>query len=242
MIDGFPRPEHGSDRVTSRGEARGRAGSGRAGNRRAGSSGKPARSPAEPGTVPEKTVERDSSELAREICLRQLALRPRTRAELATALRKRGIADDVAAEVLDRYDEVGLVDDGAFAKAWVTTRHHGRGLARRALAGELHRKGVASDEVGEALDELDPATEEATARAMVARRLRSERQHPRRDNAAILRRLVGMLARKGYPPALAIRVVKDALAAEEESAELAEQLDVDALADAMDSADSDYEE
>jgi len=172
----------------------------------------------------------DPAEQAREICLSQLAVRPRTRAELATALRKAGIAAEVVAEVLDRYGEVGMIDDEAFARAWVTSRHHGRGLARRALAGELRRKGVGDAAVGGALEELDDATEEATARALVERRLRVERSG--RPEAA-LRRLIGMLARKGYPPALAIRVVRDALAADSRSAELATALDPDTLVDTM---------
>jgi regulatory protein len=172
---------------------------------------------------------RDPAELAREICLRQLAVRPRTRAELAAALHRRGIAEDVVDQVLDRYDEVGIINDEAFARAWVTSRHHGKGLARRALAGELRRKGVDAEAVDEALDELDPQTEEETARALVTRRMRVER------NAApdaAFRRLVGMLARKGYPAGLAIRVVKEALAAEAETAEFADGIDPDALAEA----------
>lgn len=151
----------------------------------------------------------DPAERAREICLRLLAVRPRTRAELAAALKQRGIADEVAGEVLARYGEVGMVDDQAFARAWVTSRHHGRGLARRALAAELRRKGVDSETVGRALDDLDPETEVATARALVDRKLRTERGRP---TEALLRRLVGMLARKGYSPALALRVTRDALA------------------------------
>jgi regulatory protein len=176
----------------------------------------------------------DPREVARDICLRQLAVRPRTRAELATALHKRGVDEAIAEEILDRYDEVGIIDDAAFAKAWVTSRHHGKGLARRALAGELRRKGVASDEVGEALDELDPSTEEATARALVARRLRAESSAA---PDAVFRRLVGMLARKGYPAGLAIRVVKDALAERAELAEFADAIDPDALADAAGESD-----
>jgi len=151
----------------------------------------------------------DPAERAREICLRQLAVRPRTRQELASALRQRGIAPEVAAEVLDRYGEVGIIDDQAFARAWVTSRHHGKGLARRALAGELRRKGVDPDAVGAALEEIGGDTEAETARALVERKLRSERGGA---PDATLRRLVGMLARKGYAPALAFRVVKEALA------------------------------
>lgn len=148
---------------------------------------------------------------------------------MATALHRRGVAEEVAREVLDRYGEVGIIDDAAFARAWVSSRHHGRGLARRALAGELRRHGVADDTVREAVDELDSETEAATARALVDRKLRTTRGG---DPEALLRRLAGMLARKGYPPGLAFRVVKDALAADERTAEIADQLDPDALADA----------
>lgn len=172
---------------------------------------------------------RDPAEVAREICLRQLAVRPRTRVELATALRRHGIADDVATDVLDRYDEVGMIDDEAFARAWVTSRHHGQGLARRALATELRRRGVAAETVGAALEELDRDTEAETARTLVDRRLRTIAGAP---PETLMRRLVGMLARKGYPAGLAFRVVKEALAADERTAEVADQLDPDVLAEA----------
>ena len=185
--------------------------------------------PADPEVAPAR--ERDPGEVAREICLRLLAVRPRTRAELATALRRRGIPEDTVTEVLDRYGEVGMIDDAAFARAWVTSRHHGRGLARRALAGELRRKGVDADTVREAVGELDEETELATARALVDRRLRT--MPAGSDPETVLRRLVGMLARKGYPPGVAFRVVKDALAEHGgRAARYAEQIDPDALADA----------
>lgn len=181
---------------------------------------------------------RDPEQQAREICLRLLSHRPRTRAELATALRRKEIPADVVESVLDRYDEVGMIDDAAFARAWVTSRHHGRGLARRALANELRRRGVASETAGEALDEVDEETEEATARQLVERRLRSMRGATP-DSA--FRRLVGMLARKGYPPGIAVRVVRDALRAERESGSFAadvDGVDFDGLADALDATDA----
>jgi regulatory protein len=141
----------------------------------------------------------------------------------------------VAAEVLDRYDEVGLIDDAAFARAWVTSRHYGRGLARRALAGELRQRGVDGELVGEALAELDGETEAATARALVERKLRAA---PTGTPDAVFRRLVGLLARKGYSAGLAVSVVKDVLAArDEESAVFAESVDPDALADLAGEAD-----
>ncbi|WBB81815.1 regulatory protein RecX [Micromonospora sp. WMMD882] len=170
---------------------------------------------------------RDEAEVAREICLRQLAVRPRTRAELAGALARRGVSAEVSAEVLDRYDEVGIIDDAAFARAWVSSRHAGRGLARRALAQELRHRGVDGEVASAALDELDESTEEETARDLVRRKLRSARGEPE----AVFRRMVGMLARKGYPPGLAFRVVKDAVAERSaEAAEFADGIDADALA------------
>ncbi len=171
---------------------------------------------------------RSESEVARDICLRQLAVRPRTRAELAKTLARKEISEEVIAEVLDRYDEVGIIDDAAFARMWVSTRHQGRGLARRALANELRQHGVESEVATEALETLDDEAEATTARALVDRKLRSARGTPDQ----VFRRLVGMLARKGYPAGVAIQAVKDALAArDEEAAEFADHIDADALAD-----------
>jgi regulatory protein len=142
-----------------------------------------------------------------------LAGQPRTRAELAELLAERDIPDEVAAALLDRFTEVGLIDDAAFATAWVESRHRGRGLGKRALAQELRRRGVDDELARDALDELDPDQEEATARALVRRKLPSMRSL---DRQVAMRRLLGMLARKGYPGAVAMTVVKQELAASDE--------------------------
>lgn len=134
-------------------------------------------------------------------------------------LRRKGVEDEVAEQVLGRFAEVGLIDDAVFAQLWVSSRHRGKGLARRALTQELRRKGVADDAVAEAVDGLDPELELATARALVDRRLRTTAGLPVQ---ARVRRLAGMLARKGYPAGTAFRVVKEALAAELEEDELEE--------------------
>ncbi|MGP4013254.1 recombination regulator RecX [Streptomyces sp. 4N124] len=158
----------------------------------------------------------DPVERARAICLRLLTGTPRTRKQLADALRKREIPDDAAEEVLSRFEEVGLINDSAFADAWVESRHHGRGLARRALAQELRTKGVDSTLIDAAVSQLDSEQEEATARELVARKLRATR---RLDRDKRLRRLAGMLARKGYPEGMALRVVRQALEEEGEDTE-----------------------
>ncbi|MER5842838.1 recombination regulator RecX [Streptomyces prasinus] len=161
----------------------------------------------------------DPVERARAICLRLLTGTPRTRKQLADALRKREIPDEAAEEVLSRFEEVGLIDDSAFADAWVESRHHGRGLARRALAQELRTKGVDSTLIDAAVSQLDSEQEEATARELVARKLRSTRGL---DRDKRIRRLAGMLARKGYPEGLALRVVRQALEEEGEDTEFLE--------------------
>ncbi|MBO4255873.1 recombination regulator RecX [Streptomyces griseorubiginosus] len=161
----------------------------------------------------------DPVERARAICLRLLTGTPRTRKQLADALRKREIPDEAAEEVLSRFEEVGLIDDSAFAEAWVESRHHGRGLARRALAQELRTKGVDSTLIDAAVAQLDSEQEEETARELVARKLRSTRGL---DRDKRLRRLAGMLARKGYPEGMALRVVRRALEEEGEDADFLE--------------------
>ncbi|WP_320773444.1 recombination regulator RecX [Streptomyces sp. CRN 30] len=158
----------------------------------------------------------DPVERARAICLRLLTGTPRTRKQLADALRKREIPEDVADQVLSRFEEVGLIDDSAFADAWVESRHHGRGLARRALAQELRTKGVDPTLIDQAVSRLDSDQEESTARELVARKLRSTRGL---DRDKRLRRLAGMLARKGYSQGLALKVVRQALEDEGEDTE-----------------------
>jgi regulatory protein len=170
---------------------------------------------AEPGD-PEDGPEKDDPEsVARIICLRMLTAAPRTQADLASALRRRGVPDEAAEAVLARFAEVKLIDDAMFARAWVETRHHSRGLAGRALGAELRRRGVARDDIASALEELDPEQELATARELVDRRLAGTRGQP---GPARMRRLVGMLARKGYSPSLAYRVVREALEHEADQA------------------------
>lgn len=159
---------------------------------------------ADPGGHPEDPPG-DAESVARSICLKLLTMSPRTRAQLADALAARGIPGEVAEAVLDRYTEVGLIDDAAFAHAWVSTRQAGRGLATRALAQELRRKGIAKDIAGQALASLDPDAEESAARALVRRKLRSMRGL---DSAVVTRRLLGQLARKGYPVEVASRVIR----------------------------------
>lgn len=172
-----------------------------------------------PGEEPPETgsaavdPDADPETVARAIALRQLAAAPRTRAQLRETLAKRDVPEEVAERVLDRFEEVHLVDDAQYAEMWVRSRHRGRGLARRALAHELRERGVAPELTDSALERLDPEEEIETARSLIRRKLATT---GRLDEDARMRRAVGMLARKGYPAGLALRLTREELDAERE--------------------------
>jgi regulatory protein len=166
-----------------------------------------------PGSAADVQPDADPVEVAKTIIVSQLSFAPRTRAQLAEVLRRRGLPADAAEHALDRFSELGYVDDAAFSDAWVQSRHAGKGLSRRALEHELTRRGVAVETAREAAQQVDRDTERETALALVRRRLPSTRNQP---TEARVRRLVGMLARKGYSSGLAFGVVREVLASEGE--------------------------
>ena len=158
---------------------------------------------------PDADDDADPVEVARLIILRQLTRGPRTRAQLAEACRRRGVPEDAAQQMLDRFGELGLVDDTAYARAWVDSRHVGRGLSRRALRHELRHRGVDDETAEGALERIDAADEEATAQALVLSRLPGLQRY---DAATQTRRLTGLLTRRGYSPGMALAVVRRVLA------------------------------
>jgi len=155
--------------------------------------------------------ESDSESVARSVGLRLLTGAPRSRAELAAAMARKEVPVDVADAVLDRFAEVGLIDDAEYARILVRSRHADRGLSRRALGVELRRKGIDDELATAALGTLDVDQEEATARRLAQRRLASTSGLAREVR---LRRVVAMLGRKGYSAGLAVRIVRDLLDAE----------------------------
>lgn len=174
----------------------------------------------------------DPESVARTILLTKLTASAKSRRELADALAAKDVPDDVATNVLDRFEQVGLVDDAAFADTWVRSRQASRGLSRRALSHELRRKGVDDEVIAASLEQVDAETERDAAMMLVARKLRSTRGL---DQVRRTRRLVGMLARKGYGPGLAAGVVREALAEEAlaEEADAAEDMSGIPVADDM---------
>ena len=163
---------------------------------------------------PPSTSEVPREEQARALCLRLLTARARTRAELAGQLAKRGYPDDVSNRVLDRLAKVGLVDDVDFAEQWVQSRRVNAGKGKRALAAELRTKGVDNDVITAALADIDAGAERQRAEQLVRDKLRREKLGD--DDTKVARRLVGMLARRGYSQTMAFDVVKGELAGERE--------------------------
>ena len=154
-------------------------------------------------------------EQAHAVCLRLLTVRARSRAELAGQLTKRGYPGEVTEAVLDRLATVGLIDDEDFAAQWVRSRQTHAGKGRRALAAELRTKGVDAEVIATALQGIDAGAERVRAEQLVERRLRREALGDG-DDPKVMRRLVGMLVRRGYHQSMAVAVVTDALAAERE--------------------------
>ncbi|MEV0083205.1 regulatory protein RecX [Saccharopolyspora sp. NPDC050642] len=148
----------------------------------------------------------DPEQLARDTVYRLLAARSRSRSELRKALLRKEIDEEVADAVLQKFVDAGLVDDASFAEEWVHSRQRYQGLGRKALGFELRRKGVDEHLVDAALSTVDVDAEAERARELVQRKLRAMANL---DHATKMRRLVGMLARKGYSEGLAFRVVRE---------------------------------
>jgi regulatory protein len=150
--------------------------------------------------------------VARSIVLRQLTNSPKSRRQLARKLAERNVPEDIAEAVLDRFEEVRLIDDADFADMWVRSRSQTRKLAKGALRRELAEKGIDPDTAAGALEQLSDEDEDAAARELVRRRLRgSDDLGDRAERDKTTRRLAAMLARKGYQPSQAFRIVGEVL-------------------------------
>ena len=187
-----------SDRPGARGAGAAGAGAGRSAGSGSGS-----------GDSEGADADADPETVARILCLRQLEARARTRAELAAYLSRKGVPPEPAERVLDRFTRVGLIDDSALAESFVDSRHREAGLGRRALTLKLRQRGVADEVIESAVSVIDSEAELVAARDLVRRKLRTVATLEPQVQA---RRLVGMLARKGYPPGLAYHVVRERLA------------------------------
>lgn len=160
---------------------------------------------------PAEMTDAEVASFAQEIVVRKLTDRAHSRADLAQTLAQKQVPAEAAEAVLAKFEAAGLINDEEFARSWVQSRQRGKGLARNLLAMELRRKGVDEEIAQRALSELDPEAERASAHRLVQRKLRTMQGL---DQHVQIRRLVGLLARKGYAPQVAFDVVREELNAE----------------------------
>ena len=146
--------------------------------------------------------------VANNIALNQLSMSPKTRQQLEKALAKKDTPPDIAKTVLDRLAELGYVDDLAYAQMFIRSKTNTKHLARRAMSYELAKRGVPKDLIEEALLDITTEDEWEMARELVAKKLRTMKDL---GQDVITRRLMGTLARKGYPGAIAGAVIREAL-------------------------------
>lgn len=146
--------------------------------------------------------------MSREIALRALDRRAYGRTELGRYLARKGATDEVIDRLLDRFEQVGLLDDEAFASQLVDARHRGRQLPRRALIAELRRKGLNEEVIADAVAPIDQEAEQRAALELARRKARSLSGL---DYDVALRRLVGVLGRRGFSGELAWKTAKTVL-------------------------------
>ena len=149
---------------------------------------------------------RDYVGAAQTICLNALAVRAKSRGELAAQLKRRGIPLDVANEVLDRLERSKLINDLDFARAWSKSRLSSKKISKRVLAQELRRKEVADDLIAIALDEISSDDEYEAALQLGERKARSLQNYAEDVRE---RRITSALARKGYNYGIISRVLKE---------------------------------
>ena len=158
--------------------------------------------------VDEKIKEIEAADAAKQVLLRRLSHAPRTRKELAKDLKDKDISDEVANVALDRFEEVGLINDPALASNYVSSQHERKGLGKNALRQQLRAKGVSDDVAKEAISQISDDQEFQAAFALACKKIRSLQKD---DAKTQLRKIVGVLARKGYSSNLAFRVAKEVI-------------------------------
>ena len=156
----------------------------------------------------EKNKEIEAADAAKQVLLRRLSHAPRTRKELAKDLKDKDISDEVANVALDRFEEVGLINDQALASNYVSSQHERKGLGKNALRQQLRAKGISDDMALEAISQISDDQEFQAAFALACKKIRSLQ---RDDAKTQLRKIVGVLARKGYSSNLAFRVAKEVM-------------------------------
>jgi regulatory protein len=157
----------------------------------------------------EKAPSREKLESrARNVLLFQLSKAAKSKAQLRAILVKREIPEDIAEEVLDRFEETGLINDRQFAETLVASRRAHKGLSRSAIKRELNTKGVDPVIIDDVLEGIDSESELRTAQLLAAKRIM---QMTSLAPEVKERRLGGYLQRKGYGSGVVYAAIRYAM-------------------------------
>ncbi|WP_246490358.1 regulatory protein RecX [Brevibacterium oceani] len=144
---------------------------------------------------------------AKKTAMNMLAMRDHSREELRKKLLKRDFMPEAVDVLLDKLENSRLLNDEEFAHRFVRAQRENRKLSKSVLKRELSKKGISPELASEAVADVDG--EEDLAREVAAKKAASTR---RLDYAVRERRILGMLARRGFPSAICIKVTREVLA------------------------------
>ena len=158
--------------------------------------------------------EADPYTRAKTIVYNQLAYSAKTRGQLRKKLQAEGFEAELIEPLLDKFEAAKLIDDAEYAQTFVAQKSRTKKLSRAALRRELAERGVRGEEAENALAQRTDEQEREDAAELVRKKLRPGMDlSDRAEKDRVTRRLLGMLARRGYSSSVSMSVIREELAA-----------------------------
>ena len=158
--------------------------------------------------------ETDPYTRAKTIVYNQLAYSAKTRGQLRKKLQAEGFDAELIEPLLDKFEAAKLIDDAEYAQSFVAQKSRTKKLSRAALRRELAERGVRGEEAENALAQRTDEQEREDAAELVRKKLRPGMDlSDRAEKDRVTRRLLGMLARRGYSSSVSMSVIREELAA-----------------------------
>ena len=158
--------------------------------------------------------ETDPYTRAKTIVYNQLAYSAKTRGQLRKKLQAEGFEAELIEPLLDKFEAAKLIDDAEYAQTFVAQKSRTKKLSRAALRRELAERGVRGEEAESALAQRTDEQEREDAAELVRKKLRPGMDlSDRAEKDRVTRRLLGMLARRGYSSSVSMSVIREELAA-----------------------------
>ena len=160
------------------------------------------------------TEEADPYTRAKTIVYNQLAYSAKTRGQLRKKLQAEGFEAELIEPLLDKFEAAKLIDDAEYAQTFVAQKSRTKKLSRAALRRELAERGVRGEDAENALAQRTDEQEREDAAKLVRKKLRRGMNlSDRAEKDRVTRRLLGMLARRGYSSSVSMSVIREELAA-----------------------------